>query len=57
MSIRRDMRRYHWTFRKSFMVNLWWRVEHLGVYRGGDGGMFGYARRFGYTKRKAAERT
>jgi len=39
-------------------VELWWKVEHLfwKRYRGSDGGLFGVIRRFGYRKRKEAER-
>lgn len=54
--IRADMRRYDWSFSKSLRVNFWWRIEHVGYYRGGEGGLFGYVRRWGTVNRYKAQR-
>lgn len=48
--------RYGYPWRHALAAEFWWRVEHLGCYRGGDGGLCGVVRRFGYRQRKAAER-
>ncbi len=48
--------RYGYRFRDAARAEFWWRVEHVGYYRGGDGGLFGYVRRLGYRRRKRAER-
>jgi hypothetical protein len=49
-------RRYGYPWRWAIAAEFWWRVEHLGYYRGGEGGLCAYVNRFGYVKRKAAER-
>lgn len=56
MTVKQDMRRYQWSFIESCHVNFWWWLEHLGYYRGGNGGLFGYIRRLGYRNRKQVER-
>lgn len=48
--------RYGYRFRDAIRAEFWWRVEHVGYYRGGNGGLCGIVRRWGYRKRKAAER-
>jgi hypothetical protein len=48
--------RYGYPLGVAIVAEFWWRVEHLGVYRGGDGGLFGAIQRFGYRQRKAWER-
>lgn len=48
--------RYGYPATVALVAEFWWRVEHLGVYRGGDGGLFGYVRRLAYRRRKAWER-
>jgi len=48
--------RYGFRFTDAVRAEFWWRVEHLGYYRGGDGGLFGAIQRWGYRNRKAAER-
>lgn len=48
--------RYGYPWWIAIVAEFWWRVEHLGYYRGGDGGLFGYVQRRGYTKRKAWEK-
>lgn len=48
--------RYGYSWADAIRAEFWWRIEHVGFYRGGEGGLFGYVRRFGYGKRKAAER-
>lgn len=48
--------RYGYTFRDALICEFWWRVEHVGYYRGGDGGLCGVIRSLGYRRRKNAER-
>lgn len=48
--------RYGYPFGIAGVAEFWWRVEHVGYYRGGDGGLFGVVRRLGYRQRKAWER-
>jgi hypothetical protein len=47
--------RYGYRFRDALRAEFWWRVEHIGRYRGGDGGLCGAVGRIGYRQRKAAE--
>lgn len=48
--------RYGFEPREALFAAFWWRVEHVGYYRGGDGGLCGLVRRLGYRQRKAWER-
>ncbi|CAA9322754.1 MAG: hypothetical protein AVDCRST_MAG68-2064 [uncultured Gemmatimonadetes bacterium] len=48
--------RYGYSWPRAVQAEAWWRLEHLGVYRGADGGLCGRVRRYAYAKRKAAER-
>lgn len=48
--------RYDYPLGVALIAEFWWRVEHLGTYRGGDGGLLGAIRRQGYRQRKAWER-
>ncbi len=48
--------RYGYPWKEALIAEFWWRIEHLGYYRGGDGGLFGYVRRYGYFQRKTWER-
>lgn len=48
--------RYGYPWRIAVVAEFWWRVEHLGVYRGGNGGLFGCVNRLGYVQRKTWER-
>lgn len=48
--------RYGYSLPDAIRAEFWWRVEHLGYYRGADGGLFGAVRGYGYRRRKAAER-
>jgi len=54
MSIRKDMRRYQWTFWGAVVIDFWWRLNHL-PYRGGEGGLCGPLSRLGYARAKTAE--
>lgn len=57
MNLRPDYSiRYGYPLKVALVAEFWWRVEHLGVYRGGNGGLFGSMRRLGYRQRKAWER-
>lgn len=49
-------RRYGYPVGVALVAEFWWRVEHAGTYRGGNGGLFGYVQRVGYRQRKAWER-
>lgn len=48
--------RYGYPLREALCAEAWWRVEHLGRYRGGNGGLFGAIGRLGYRQRKKWER-
>lgn len=48
--------RYGYPWHWAILAELAWRIEHLGVYRGGDGGVLGAIRRWGYAKRHHFER-
>ena len=47
--------RYGYPLGIALVAEFWWRVEHVGYYRGGDGGLAGRARCRGYTQRKRWE--
>lgn len=40
----------------ALIAEVWWRLEHVGRYRGSEGGLCGHLNRYAYRQRKRWER-
>lgn len=47
---------YGYPWRWAIPAEVCWQLEHVGRYRGGEGGLFGYLHRWAYRWRKHYER-